>query len=36
MGPNGPKLDVPSPELVQVSDLTLMSSTRPGSPPQQV
>jgi hypothetical protein len=34
--PNGPKLDVLSPEPVQASDLTLRSSTRPGSPLQQV
>jgi hypothetical protein len=36
VGPNGPKPDVPSPEPVQVSDLTLRSGTRRGSPSQKV
>jgi hypothetical protein len=29
-------LNIPSPEPVQASDLTLRTGTRPGSPPQQV
>ena len=32
MGPNGLEPDVPSPELVQASDMILRSGTRPGSP----
>jgi hypothetical protein len=33
VGPHGPKLDIPSPEQVQVSDLILRSNTRPGFTP---
>jgi hypothetical protein len=36
MEPKGLKFDAPSPDPVQVSDLTLRSGTRPGSPLQQV
>jgi hypothetical protein len=36
VGPHGLKSDALSPKPVQVSDLTLISGTRPGSPLQQV
>jgi hypothetical protein len=32
-GPHGPKLDIPSPKPVQVSDLILRSNTQPGFTP---